>query len=322
MASGRYIARRLLQIVPVILALVVGNFLIINAAPGDPARAIAGEDAPKDYLEAVRVRYGLDQPVHVRLAAYVTHIARGDFGYSFAHSRPVLTLIGERLPQTLLLTLTALLLAALLGTLLGAFSAARFGTWADTALSAATLVFYTLPVFWLALVAILVFSLWLRVLPTSGMMSVGAAHAGWAYYFDRARHLILPVGTLTLYLLPTYFRLTRSSMIQVLGEEYVTVARAKGLSHRTVFYRHALRNALLPTITIIGVSLGTVLTGSLLTETVFSYPGLGRLMYEAVFRRDYPLMMGIFFFVSIGVVFSTLLTDLLYARIDPRVRYE
>jgi peptide/nickel transport system permease protein len=154
------------------------------------------------------------------------------------------------------------------------------------------------------------------------MMSVGAAHAGWAHYLDRVRHLILPVGTLTMYLLPTYFRLTRSSMIQVLGEEYVTVARAKGLSHRTVFYRHALRNALLPTITIIGVSLGTVLTGSLLTETVFSYPGLGRLMYEAVFRRDYPLMMGIFFFVSIGVVFSTLLTDLLYARIDPRVRYE
>ncbi|MBI4277269.1 MAG: ABC transporter permease [Armatimonadetes bacterium] len=320
--TGRYVLRRVLQIVPVVVALVVLNFLIITAAPGDPARAIAGEDAPADYLQGVRERYGLDRPVPVRLAAYMRQLARGDFGYSFAHNRPVLTLIGERLPRTLLLTLTALLLAAVVGTMLGAFSATRFGTWTDTVLSGATLVFYTLPVFWMALLVILVFGLWLRLLPTSGLMSVGFSGGGWALVLDRLRHLVLPVGTLTFYLLPTYFRLTRGSMIQVLGEEYITVARSKGLAPRTVYVRHALRNALLPTLTVIGVSVGTVMTGSLLTETVFSYTGLGRLMYEGVFKRDYPLMMGIFFFISVGVVSASLLTDIVYAWVDPRVRYD
>jgi len=308
--------------VPVVIALVVLNFLIINAAPGDPARAIAGENAPADYLATVRVRYGLDRPIGVRLLAYVSHLSRGDFGYSFAYNQSVLTLIGERLPNTLALTVTAFVLAAVLGTSLGAYSATRFGEWVDTMLSGVTLLFYTLPVFWMSLLVIIIFSLWLHVLPTSGLMTVGVSSTGLALVVDRLRHLILPVGTLTLYLMPTYYRLTRASMIQVLGEEYVTVARAKGLSRRAVSRHHALRNALLPTLSLIGVELGTVMTGSLLTETVFAYPGLGRLMYEGIFQRDYPLMMAIFLLVSVGVVFASLFVDLSYALIDPRVRFE
>lgn len=316
----QYLARRLPQMLLVIVVVTVLNFILIQAAPGDPATALAGDYAPMAYIEELRREYGVDEPVLKQLTLYLGKLLQGDLGFSFAYNRPVLDIVLERTGPTLLLVVTSQVLAIAVGTLLGTV-AARFGsTMFDHLVSTASLVLYSIPVFWTGLMLILIFAVRLGWFPTSGMTSFMAPDT--PRWLDILRHLFLPVTALTLYTLPTYLRLTRSSIEEIVQEDYITTARAIGYSEGKVYFRHALRNALLPTVTVAGLSLSSVFAGALLTETVFAWPGLGRLMYEAVSQRDFPVLMGGFLITSILVVIGTLITDILYVYLDPRVSYK
>lgn len=318
-----YIIRRIIQMIPVILIIIVFNFTLIHLAPGDPATVLAGENATKEYIEAARKRYGLDKPLYEQLGIYLAGILTGDLGYSFAFSRPVIRLIAERIPATVLLVFTSQILSLVFGTLMGAFSAKKYGTKIDIAISSVSILMYSMPIYWFGLVLILVFGITFPVFPIWGMVSMGMGLTGFDYVKDLLWHLFLPALTLSgVWLTPLFTRLARSSVIEVMKEDYVTVARAKGLTENTVFFKHALRNALLPSVTQAGLLLGFVLGGALMTETVFAWPGLGRFMYEAVFRRDYPVLMGLFLVTSVTVVIAGLITDVVYGFLDPRVVYK
>ena len=312
----------MVQIFPVMLFIAVINFVLIHSAPGDPAAALAGEGASQEFIEALRIDYGLDQPLINQLGTYLATLLRGDLGYSFGYRRPVLEIIVERLPATMLLVLASQIPAIVVGTLLGAYSARHYPSRIDSALTGVSLSLYAVPIFWSGLLLILVFAVWLRWLPASGMFSLQAPTEGLGRWLDIARHMALPSTALFLYTLPQYVRLTRASVIEIMREDFITTARAIGYSENVVFFRHALRNALLPAVTVAGLSLSFVFAGALLTETVFGWPGMGRLMYEGVLKRDYPLLMGVFFVTSALVLVVGILTDLLYAKLDPRVSYE
>lgn len=318
----RYALRRVVQIIPVMLFIAIVNFLLIHLAPGDPAAALAGEGAPQEFIEALRVDYGLDKPLIEQLGLYLATLAQGDLGYSFAYRRPVIEVIVERLPATLLLVLSSQLPAIVLGTLLGAFSARHYPSKVDSVITGVSLSLYAMPIFWSGLLLILIFAVMLRWLPASGMFSFSAPPDGIGRALDIARHMILPATALFLYSLPQYVRLTRASVIEIMREDFITTARAIGYSENVVFLKHALRNALLPAVTVAGLSLSFVFAGALLTETVFGWPGLGRLMYEGVLKRDYPVLMGVFIVTSALVLIVGILTDLVYAALDPRVSYE
>lgn len=316
----RYILGRFLQMVPVVFLILVLNFTLIRLAPGDPALIMAGEWATTETVEAIRTKYALDQPLGTQLVAYLKQTVSGDLGYSYDWNQPVFDLIMSRIPATLLLVFTSQGLGISLGIFLGVVSARYVGSRLDAALTLGAAVAYSLPVFWLGLMLIIVFGIWLKWFPTSGMQSVAGVQEGLPAVLDTLRHLVLPAVSLMLvWVTPTFLRISRSSMIEVMREEYITTARAKGLSENVVFFKHALRNALLPSITIIGLNLSLAMSGALLTETVFSWPGMGRLMYEAIFRRDYPLLMGIFLFSAVMVLVGTMITDIMYRVLDPRV---
>lgn len=318
----RYALRRVVQIIPVMLFIAIVNFLLIHLAPGDPAAALAGEGAPQEFIEALRIDYGLDKPLIEQLGVYLATLAQGDLGYSFAYRRPVIEVIVERLPATLLLVLSSQIPAIVLGTLLGAFSARHYPSKVDSVITGVSLSLYAMPIFWSGLLLILIFAVMLRWLPASGMFSFSAPPDGIGRALDIARHMILPATALFLYSLPQYVRLTRASVIEIMREDFITTARAIGYSENVVFLKHALRNALLPAVTVAGLSLSFVFAGALLTETVFGWPGLGRLMYEGVLKRDYPVLMGVFIVTSALVLIVGILTDLVYAALDPRVSYE
>lgn len=321
MRIGRYMARRLAQLVPVLLAIVVIEFALIHLAPGDVARIMAGENQDPAYIEAVRQRLGLDQPLPIQFLTYLLGLLQGNLGDSFTYGRPVASVIAERVPATLLLLGTSVVLAAVLGTAAGTLLSRRVGTRIDTFASLIAVGFYSIPVFWLGLVLILVFGVWLRVLPTSGMMSPGGSTGPLGTPGDIAAHLILPVFALGTVFFGQYLRLARTTVREALREDYVTAARAAGFSERTIVFRHALPNALLPIVTVFGLHMGLVLAGAILTETVFSWPGLGTLLYQAILARDIPLVTGTYFVVGVTVLLASFLTDLVYAWLDPRVEY-
>lgn len=312
----------MVQIVPVMVFIAVINFLLIHSAPGDPASALAGEGASQEFIEALRVDYGLDQPLISQLWTYLTTVATGDLGYSFGYRQKVVDIILEKLPATLLLVFASQIPAIVLGTLLGAYSARHYPSKIDSAITGVSLSLYAVPIFWSGLLLILVFAVWLRWLPASGMFSLLAPSEGIGRWLDIARHMALPSLALFLYSLPQYVRLTRASVIEIMREDFITTARAIGYDENVVFFRHALRNALLPAVTVAGLSLSFVFAGALLTETVFGWPGMGRLMYEGVLKRDYPLLMGVFMVTSFIVLVVGIITDLVYAKLDPRVSYE
>lgn len=319
---GLYIARRVLQAIPLLVGVVVINFTIIQLAPGDPIYALVGDfPAPEEYIRQVRREFGLDRSVPERLVAYLANLARGNLGFSFANRKPVLTIVGERIPATALLTLTGLGFAALAGVILGILSARRPYSWLDNTTSTASLLSFSVPVFWLSQILIIVFALWLGWLPAQGMVSLRADPSGFGYYLDVGAHLLLPAFALSARFLAVNSRLARASMLEVLGRDFIRTARAKGVSELRVLTRHALPNALLPIVTIIGYNFGFVLAGSALVETVFAWPGIGRLLYDSIFARDYPVLMGIFLVVAISVIIANLITDILYAYLDPRIRY-
>ena len=319
----QFIAQRLVKAVIVLLAIVVMNFILIRLAPGDPALVMAGEAGAGDelFVAQLREKFGLDQSLPQQLFLYVKGIVSFDLGYSFRQQMPVSRLILDRLPATLLLTGTAFLISLALGVLLGALAARKVGTWADTAITILALLFYATPLFWVALMAILLFSVTLDWLPSFGYETVGANLTGFARVLDVGAHLVLPALTLGLFFMATYARMTRASMLEVGRLDFVKTARAKGLRPEVVQNRHVLRNALLPVVTLAGLQAGTLVGGAVLTETVFAWPGIGRLMYEALLQRDYNLLLGVFVVSSAMVLAFNLATDLIYRAVDPRIEY-
>ena len=317
----RYLLWRLLQAVPVILGVTVLCFLLLQLAPGDLAEVLAGESggASPGYIEDLRARYGLDKPVLVQLAIYVKNVLFFDLGFSFRHNADVSELLLERLVPTLLLMGSTLLLSVGLGALSGLFAAIWVRTWRDHVISFAAIIAYATPLFWVGLMLILVFSIWLDWFPTSGMENVVMFYEGWNSVVDIAHHLVLPAITLSLFYLALYARLMRATMLEQRGLDYVTTARAKGLTERQLTFRHVLRNALLPVVTVAGVQVGALLGGSVVVESVFAWPGLGQLAFEALFSRDFNLLLGIFFMCACLVVAANIVVDIIYVFLDPRI---
>lgn len=321
--AGRlaFAARRLLQAVLVVLAIVVLNFLLLKLAPGDAAEVLAGEagSATAEYMQQLRAQFGLDQPVWLQLARYIRKMLMLDLGFSFRHSMPVFDLISNRFGPTLLLMGVTLVASVGLGTLLGVIAALKVNRWPDTVISVAALLAYATPLFWVGLMLIVVFSINLGWLPTSGMETVAAFHEGRARVADVARHLLLPATTLSLFYMALYTRLMRAAMLEQFGVDYVVTARAKGLTERRITFAHVLRNAILPVVTMAGVQMGGLFGGAVVVEAVFAWPGLGQLAFQSLFARDFNLLLGIFFFSACLVVVVNLLIDMVYTLIDPRI---
>ncbi len=321
MRLARYLGYRLLLAVPVILGIIVLNFFLIHAAPGDAASVLAGESgaATPEYMALLRHKFGLDQPLSTQFAVYLLNMAHLDLGYSFRNDSPVLELILDRLGPTLLLMLTAFVVAVLLGSLLGVLAASGRNGWRDNLISLASLVAYATPGFWLGLMMIVVFAINLAWLPTSGLDTVGADNEGWDEVIDIARHLVMPATALSLFYLALYARVMRASMLEQTGMDYVTTARAKGQTERRIIFGHVLRNALLTVVTMAGVQAGNLIGGSIVVETVFGWPGIGTLAFNALQSRDLNLLLGIFFVSACLVVVVNLIVDLVYVTLDPRI---
>lgn len=321
MGRPAYVLRRLVQAVPVVFAILVLNFLLLHLAPGDAAQVLAGEAgaATPEYMAQLRQRFGLDHPLSVQLVLYVKQMVALDLGFSFRHGMPVLDLVLARLGPTLLLMLTTFGVSVSVGVALGLLAASRAGSWRDTLISVLALVAYATPLFWVGLMLIVIFSVKLDWLPTSGMETVGAFHEGWARVLDVARHLVLPALSLSLFYLALYVRLMRAAVLEQAGMDYVTTARAKGLNEARITLTHVLRNAVLPVVTVAGVQVGGLLGGSVVVESVFAWPGLGLLAFQSLFARDFNLLLGIFFLSACLVVALNLAVDVVHTLLDPRI---
>lgn len=317
----RHAISRLLQGVCLIFAVVVLNFILVHAAPGDPVETIAGTSGgmSAELMAELRIQYGLDKPLPLQLGVYLGKVLQGDLGYSYYFNVPVAVIIFERVPATLLLVLSSVLLAFTVGTLLGVLSSRNPNGPLSQFITVLSVVGFAAPVFWLGIVLVILFASVLPILPVSDMRSVGVTDGGFMEVLDVLRHLVLPTVTLSLVYLAQYSRLARSSTLDVLGSDFIRTARAKGLTDRVVLYKHALRNAMLPVVTVLGLQFGNVLAGAILVETVFNWPGLGRLAFDSVLRRDYPTILGVLLLSSIVVIVMNQLTDLCYRLIDPRI---
>src|SRR4051794_3438994 len=316
-----YVGVRLAWSIVMVLGIVAVSFVITHILPGDPVDALVGDfPAPPEYVAQVRSEFGLDRPIYVQLWLYLANLAQGNLGFSFLNRQPVLPLILQRAGVTLVLMIPALVLASFLGAAIGVRAAAHAGSALDSFLTGLSLTGYSLPVFWLAQVLIVVFAVNLGWLPSQGMMSVRSQATGVAAALDFLRHWALPGFCITIYYLAVIARVARSSVLEMLNQDFVLTARAKGLPERAVLRRHVLRNALIPVITVIGYNFGYSLTGAILTETVFAWPGLGGLFITSISNRDYPVLAAIFLLAAIAVVAANLVTDLLYAVADPRIR--
>jgi peptide/nickel transport system permease protein len=315
-----FILRRLLHAIPLLLAVVVLNFLLIAFTPGDPITLLVGDfPAPPEYVAQMRRDFGLDQPVWMQLLHYLGKVARGDFGYSFANQQPVSALIVERLGATLELTLTALAFASVVGVVLGIAAARARGGVADTAIQGVSSAGYSIPDFWLGQLLILAFAIGLGWLPSQGNNPVRGVAPGFDGFAEHLRYLILPAFALSLRYLALITRITRAAMLEVMGADFILAARARGASEWKVVVGHALRNAAAPVLMVIGYNVGFVLAGSALIEAVFAWPGIGRLLYESISKRDYPVMLAILLMVSATVVIANLVTDIVHRMIDPRI---
>jgi len=322
LALARGIGLRLIQAFGLLIAVIVLNFILIQIAPGDAALVLAGEQGSgtPEQLAKIRADYGLDRPLLIQLLSYIGNVLQLDLGQSFYFMRPVLDLIQEKLFATVLLAGTALTFALTVGVVLGVFTARRPESLASSGVTIMSVVAYALPVFWTAIMFLIVFVAKLDLFPIGGIEDPRYEGGFFGKLLDIGEHLILPAFTLGLIYLAYYSRLARASMLEVLESDYIRTARAKGVGERSVVYRHALRNALIPVVTILGLQLGGLFSGALLVETVFNWPGLGRLAFESVLRRDYPLLLGLLITTTVIVIVANLLTDLVYRVIDPRIR--
>ncbi|HET9537566.1 MAG TPA: ABC transporter permease [Mesorhizobium sp.] len=314
------IRRRLVTSIPVMIIVIIGTFLLLEAAPGDAVDAyVVSTGGDAGLIEALRQRWGLDQSPMTRLATYVWALLHLDLGHSVTFSRPILDVILERLPNTLLLMGSATALSFGLGSLLGVAAGAHPGSFRDRFLSIGSLALYAVPGFWLGLVLTVIFSVQLRWFPSSGIETIASGKSGFARALDIANHLILPVAALGFIYLALYLRMMRAGMAEVWRLDFVLAAKVRGISRRRIVLRHVARNALLPLITMLGLQSASMLGGSVVIETVFSVPGLGRLAQEAVAGRDTPLLLGIILVSAVLVIVINLIVDILYGVLDPRV---
>lgn len=321
--TATFLLRRLGYGLLVMFGVVVLNFLLIRLAPGDPAVVIAGEmgGATEEMLASIREEYGLNKPLPVQLWIYVSGMLTGDLGESFFFNQPVARLIADRIGPTILLVISALLMSTVLGVFLGVLAARKPNGLMSAFVAVFATVGYAVPVFWTGIMLIILFASTFPIFPVEGMASVKLREAPVIIQaLDVAHHLILPAFTLALIYLAQYARLSRASMLEVLGSDYIRTARAKGASERSVLFKHALRNASLPILTVAGLQFGNLISGALLVETVFNWPGMGRLAFDSILRRDYPTILGVLFFASAMVVIANILTDISYRIADPRLR--
>lgn len=320
MTAG-YVTRRLLQLIPSIAGIVIVAFVLLQVAPGDPILALAGDSGDAEYYALMRDKFGLDEPVLQQFTSFAGNAIRGDFGNSYTQGRPALEVIGDRIGATLLLAGTALIISAVVGVIAGMIAARYFGGVRDAAITTATLTLYAAPVFWVGQLSLLFFALKLGWFPTNGIRSPSPPDSTWGQALDILHHLALPALVLASQQVASVSRLTRIGLIEELGTDHIRTARAKGLSEGVVMRRHALRRALGPVFTVIGARVGYLFSGAVVVEIVFGWPGIGRLLLSAVQTRDGPILLGIFFIVSVAVVVANLITDLSYGRVDPRIRY-
>ncbi len=326
---GTFLLKRLLGAIPLLLGVATLIFIVLNLAPGDPTAQFYSAAASPEVIEQLRRTYGLDQPLLVRYLAWLRAFVTGDFGASLAQGRPVLDIILDALPNTMILTGTSLVLVFLLGVTIGVYQAVRQHGLADRVLSVVALFFYSMPSFWLGLMLMLVFAYqayqwgWPIALPPTGVTSIDYEFLSpLGKLRDRIEHMVLPVLTLTLVLAAGIARYTRGQMLEVIRQDYIRTARAKGLPERTVILRHALRNSLIPVITLLGLYLPFLFSGTVFVETIFAWPGMGREIVNAIAQRDDPLVMATSFLFALLVVIGNLLADVLYAVADPRIRYD
>lgn len=314
-------SRRIANMLILLIAVLVLNFVLLRLAPGDVAQVIAGEmgGVTKEILADIRAQYGLDQSIPMQLWLFLKGYAQLDFGVSYLYNRPVFSLIWDRVPATLLLVVVSMFLAVAFGTLLGVITARRPNSPLSHLVTFISVGGYSLPAFWLGIVLLVLFAAVVPLFPSAGMSNPIISGGWWAEALDVLHHLALPVFTLSLIYIGQYSRLCRGSMLEVLGTDYVRTARAKGLSESSVVYKHALRNAVLPVITMAGLQFSQLFAGAILVETVFNWPGMGRLAFDAIVGRDYPTVLGILFFSALIVVVANSLTDLCYRLVDPRI---
>lgn len=313
---------RIAQSLGLILAVIVLNFFLIQIAPGDAATAIAGDQSASDpaVLEQIREQYGLDEPLVVQLGIYIGNVVQGDLGESIWFNEPVTELLKDRIWPTVLLAGAALTFAVVVGVTIGTIAARRPESTLSHATTVLALVGFSMPAFWTGLLLLIIVGVNVDFFPVSGIHDLDFEGNWFQSWLDVAQHLILPALTLGIIYLAQYSRLSRASMLEVLESDYVRTARAKGLSERSVIFKHGLRNGIIPVVTILGLQFGAVLSGAILVESVFAWPGLGRLAFEAVNRRDTPVLLGVLLLVSVTVIIANLLTDLVYRLIDPRIR--
>ncbi len=316
------ILQRLAYAVGLLLAVIVFNYILLSLVPGDIAETLAGEagGASAEVMAEIRRSYGLDQPFYIQLLTYVGKVVQGDLGSSFYFNMPVADLILDRVGPTLLLVVTALLLAIFIGTLFGVIAAQKPNGLFSHFITILALVGFSAPVFWTAFLLIVLFVSWLGIMPLSGLAEPTTPKGTIEYYLDVLHHLFLPVLSLATIYLAQYSRLARASMMDILGSDFIRTARAKGLKQRVVIYKHALRNAVIPVITIAGLQFSHIFSGAVVIETVFTWPGLGTLAFDSILRGDTPTIMGILFFSAMVVIVFNLLTDLAYRIVDPRIR--
>jgi len=312
-----YLARRFVHAILVLFVVSVLTFALVNLAPGGPA-IMTTMETTVEQREAHRIRLGLDKPIHVRFGKWLLATFRGDFGRSFNDGRPVLEVLGERLPPTLLLGAATLLVSLAAGVPIGVFSATHRYSPYDHTVTLFSFFGVSVPAFWLAIMLILLFSVELRWLPSSGIATIGTPFS----IMDRLQHMIMPVVVLATVTLPQLVRFTRSALLEVLSQDYVRTARAKGMREPRVLFRHALRNALIPVATVLGLLIPRLLGGAVITETIFGWPGMGQLAVTSAIGRDYPLIMGVTVIVAAVVIAANLAVDLAYGWLDPRIRYE
>jgi peptide/nickel transport system permease protein len=316
----RYVLRRLSQAILVMLLVIIGSFILVKSAPGDLVDVLAGSsDMTAETMELLRQQYGLDQPAYIQLFHYMVRLATFDLGYSPLNAAPVLDVIFGRLPVTAILVVASVTISMSVGTILGVIAARNAGKPVDLGLSMLMLVFYATPSFVIAIAFILFFSVFWNLLPIAGFATVGTRATGLAYLWDVVKHLAMPVGALCTFYIAIYGRIGRAAMLEVLNLDYVRTARAKGISERRVVYVHALRNAMLPLVTMAGLQVSSLVGGAVLIETIFGLPGMGRTAFDAVFQRDTNLLLGVLFVSSLSVVVVNFIIDMIYMLLDPRV---
>ena len=313
-----YLVRRLLSAIPVLLIISFVTFALMQALPGGPLSAYENNPEIKaEDIERLRHELGLDRPMHIQYFVWLTNFLKGDWGYSYATKRPVLAEIWDRLPNTIYLTGLSLIVSLCVAVPVGIISATKQYSWFDHVVTMLTYIGRSMPVFYSGLLLIIVFSIWLRWLPSGGMQTLGKEFS----FLDALRHLILPLFSLSMLLAAKYVRFLRTSMLEVIHQDYIRTARSKGVGERFVVYKHAFRNAAIPLVTIVAVDLPVLFAGALFTETIYSWPGVGRLFYDASIRFDYPIVMGCVLTIALAVVISNLLADMIYAMLDPRISY-